>query len=106
MGRAQTPETCEKIGALCRERWAAGAYANRKGYVHPALVTWTDDMRATLIRMYWLGRDLDIIADRIGVGCRELTKEKRRLGLGSRRHIKGFYARKLPEGETFFEVRI
>lgn len=72
---------------------------------YPSLVIWTDVMRKEFVRLYWLGRDLDIIAHRVGVGRRELAKEKRRLGLKNRRHIKGFYGQKFHENETPFDWR-
>lgn len=100
MGRPQTEATRAKIGALCKQRWDAGAYADRKKTPVWNKVTWTEDMTAEFVRLFWLGRDLDVIAHAIGVSRPLLAREKKRLGLPSRRHIKGFYKRTLPRHET------
>ena len=56
-------------------------------------VQFTDAMNDRLIRRYWQGRHMDVIADEIGVCPETLRKQCRALGLVNRRHIRGFFKR-------------
>jgi hypothetical protein len=54
-------------------------------------VQFTDAMNDRLIRRYWEGRHMDMIATEIGVCPETLRRQCRKLGLLNRRHVRGFF---------------
>lgn len=89
-----TPEARFKMAEARRQAWARGVYdkefmiARTREVVQ---VRFTPEMDAEFQRLFWLGRDMDVIAHDIGVSRRVLARRKKELGLPSRRHVKGFY---------------
>lgn len=93
-GRPHSAETRAKMAQRRREAWERGVYASvPMGKTTAAMmrVTFTPDMDATFLRLFWRGRDMEYIKEVIGVGLRTLEKRRKELRLPNRRHTKGFY---------------
>jgi len=94
MSARRSAEARAKMAEKRRQAWARGVYdqpAMIAASVAVVKVTFTPEMDAEFKRLFWLGRDLDVIAHAIGVSRTVLARRKKELGLPSRRHVKGFY---------------
>lgn len=89
----RSPEHCAKLAAITSAKWAAGVFnlAAMREAAQSRVVKFDAEMRAVAVRRYWQGRDMDMIADEVGVSRCVLRRELRSLGLGNRRLIPGFY---------------
>lgn len=91
--RPRTPEYLAQLSENTRRRWQENrdrmCEAAKLGAA-PRIVVFTPEMTATMFEMFWRGRHLDMIAERIGVSRPVLRREVNRHNLPNRARIPGF----------------